>query len=409
MSFRRDRRGFIFSLDATLAMLVVLIMMAGVARMAGPELTYGQHGYLRLERYANDALEVMQLNGSLDNVTVLVGRDNLPLGREIARGNLRVILPEEIQFKLVVGYERLIVYPNASSAWDNVFDDLDEIAVATRIWIQIPWENFLPDEIIRVLAWLHGDEDEKFMDDIDNDQGWEVTKVFADPPFRNEILREDNENNLYYNVIFLPDARINFDNPTVEKLITFAEQGGMLVTGGETLKNNDIGSGETVDNLLWHIHGVTGWGDPHNIGGEENAYKYMTIIDASHSITSGFEVGDNVGYAANDYEQEIYESAPDARVLAEHKFDPVGKVDHPVPWPGIIVHEAPYVIDGRTFQGDAVLFNKKFAHSVEDPDPTKQPKDEVKWFELIRKAIGYGFRVRFEPIILYVWRGTEVS
>ena len=132
MSFQTDRRGFIFSLDATLAMLVVLIVMAGVARMAGPELIYGQHGYLRLNRYSNDALEVMELMGTMDNIVNLVKHGENGNAENLARTELRKILPEEVQFKFVVG-NRLTVYPSDAADWSMAFSNAEEIAISTHM------------------------------------------------------------------------------------------------------------------------------------------------------------------------------------------------------------------------------------------------------------------------------------
>ena len=139
MSFRRDRRGFIFSLDATLAMLVVMIVMAGVARVGGPGPLYEQHGYLRLERYANDALEVMQLTGTLDDMVNLLAGGKNSLAESLAENELRKILPREVQFKLRIGSEdspRLDnVYPTPDDhdKWRAKFENAEEIAVAARV------------------------------------------------------------------------------------------------------------------------------------------------------------------------------------------------------------------------------------------------------------------------------------
>lgn len=139
MKFRRDRRGFIFSLDATLAMLVVMIVMAGVVHVSSPELIYGQHGYLRLERYANDALEVMQLTGTLDDIVDLVMAGDNAGAEILARAELKKILPDEVQFKFRIGSEdspRLDnVYPTPGNydKWQTKFENAEEIAVAARV------------------------------------------------------------------------------------------------------------------------------------------------------------------------------------------------------------------------------------------------------------------------------------
>ena len=152
MSFRKDRRGFIFSLDATLAMLIVLIVMAGVARMAGPELVYGQHGYLRLERYANDTLEVMQLRGKMDLIVNYVKQEYSENAENLTRSELRKILPTEVQFKFVVG-DRLTVYPSDAADWDTTFSNVEEIAVATRMTTFPGNQNEEAFEPITLYVW----------------------------------------------------------------------------------------------------------------------------------------------------------------------------------------------------------------------------------------------------------------
>lgn len=156
MSFRRDRRGFIFSLDATLAMLVVLIVMAGVARITEPELVYGQHGYLRLERYANDALEVMELSGTMDSIKNLLAQGEKSKAENLAENELRKILPGEVQFRLRIGAEdnpRLDnVYSSAGkhAEWRAAFENAEEIAVAARVSI-FPPENVF--DSITLYVW----------------------------------------------------------------------------------------------------------------------------------------------------------------------------------------------------------------------------------------------------------------
>ncbi|MGB9521229.1 MAG: hypothetical protein ACPL6F_00595, partial [Anaerolineales bacterium] len=61
----QDEKGFIFSLDATLAVAVLITAIVGLVGF-GLQSIHGQQGSLRLERYANDALEVLQLTGTMD-------------------------------------------------------------------------------------------------------------------------------------------------------------------------------------------------------------------------------------------------------------------------------------------------------------------------------------------------------
>ena len=156
MSFGGDRKGFIFSLDATLAMLVVMIVMAGVARVGSPGLIHEQHGYLRLERYANDALEVMELTGKMDEIGNLLAQGESPKAESLAENELRKIVPKEVQFRLRIGNEnnpRLDnVYPSAGkhAEWRAAFTNADEIAVAARVSIFPPEDVF---DSITLYVW----------------------------------------------------------------------------------------------------------------------------------------------------------------------------------------------------------------------------------------------------------------
>ncbi len=152
----KDQRGFIFSLDATLAMLVVMIVMAGVAHVSSPGIIYEQHGYLRLERYANDALETMQLSGTLDNIINLLAEGENSWAAELAENELRKILPDEIQFRFLIGDEnnpRLDnVYPSVGNhaEWYSNFINAEDIAVATRVLLFPPENVFDP---ITLYVW----------------------------------------------------------------------------------------------------------------------------------------------------------------------------------------------------------------------------------------------------------------
>lgn len=398
MSFRRDQRGFIFSLDATLAVLIVLIVMAGVARVAGPELTYEQYGYLRLGRCANDALEVMQLTSTIDNIKNLLLQGDDSGAENLAKSELREILPAEVQFKLVVGDNRLAVYPSDTgdrAKWDDAFISAEEIAIAVRIL------TFPPKEPIRVLAWLDDPLDENFMTAVESGTGQPpATRVNGESDFRREIRRDGYR---YYDVIFIPDANTTFTPSTKWGLVTFNTFGGTLVIGGETIWNN----WETeTDIFLWGLCGIVVGREVSRerlIGRPE--FTRMHIVDDTHLITaSPYYSCYGVEYAGEDYHQYVYQIRhwvmPPTLVLAEWDNLPP---DRPTPWPGIIFRRR---LD--TSFGPTVVFNTRLAQSAMDPDLEVQPKGTHDWIALARRAIGYAEMV-FEPITLYVWRGSAIE
>jgi hypothetical protein len=167
MNLGKDRRGFIFSLDATLAMLVVMLAMAGVAHVGGLDPIYEQHGYLRLQQYANSALDVLYNTGRVENDLLILTideikdllaegtQDNLLEAESLAENQLRKILPGDIQFRFRIGTENdpILdnVYPSAGNhgEWQAAFDNTGEIAVANRVII-LGSENFEP---VTIWVW----------------------------------------------------------------------------------------------------------------------------------------------------------------------------------------------------------------------------------------------------------------
>ncbi len=403
MSFRRDSRGFIFSLDATLAMLVVLIVMAGVARVGGPGPIYEQHGYLRLERYANDALEVMQLTGTLDDIVDLVMAGDNSGAENLARAELRKILPDEVQFKLVVGDNRLAVYPSDAGEranWDNAFASAKEIAVATRI--------SLLKESIKVLAWLDDPLDENFMTELRKGTNWLVKTTSKYKEFKNEIDRRNPDGSVYYDVVFMPDGNTKkFSAGSLWKITDYSLDGGKLVFGGKTLWTNREVEGV---NILLAAFGVEDWGTPPELVGEPE-FNYMHISDDTDFITAPYYICSRIEYSGETYEQYVYQpftgpiSGGKVHVIAQWDNVPSGWTIDPTPWPGIISREAGFTWAGYTFPGQAVLFNMRFAQSAMDPD---DPKGTEDWITLARRAID-SYEPTFGPITLYVWRGQGVS
>ena len=403
MSFRRDEKGFIFSLDAALAMLVILIMMAGVARIAGPELTYGQHGYLRLERYANDTLEVMQLVGTMDNIVNLVKNGENNSAENLARAELREILPEEVQFKFVVG-NRLTVYPSDATNWGTAFSNAEEIAVATRM-------STIPENH-KILAWLDDEVDEDLMRELINYTGWENKSTSNKTEFWNEVSPGWGQKD--YDVIFIPDADTDLDsnNPgEIWDLILWAWYGsrltgGRIVVGGDTFYNNwGQNSAHYFDTYFWELLGVvftwTGSSGvrPTSISG--NPLDNMHIIDGNNFVTAPYEYCDNIEYN-EDYTQYIYTPINNQWVVAQWEDVP-GGVTPPVP--GIIVRPAGTTVAGSyEILDPGVLFNMNFAESAMDPD---NPIGTEDWINLARRAIGYD--QLFERITLYVWRGPTLG
>jgi len=420
----RGEKGFVFSLDACLSLLLVMIVVAGVARVGEAALIYEQQGYLRLQNYANDALETMSLTGSMDNIADLVIRGQIDQAKALARQELEKVLPEEVQFKLVIGPENnpdLVVYPSDGANWDNAFNNAGERAVAARVLPRRPITK-------HVLAWIDDPLDEAFMDEVQEGTNWEVTRVSTDSAFRSQILRSNPQGGLYYDVIFVPDDNtVRWSQTTKNRLLTYNANKGRLAFGGMTLYKNCYPIQTYTDWLLMEYMGVgevypQGWGSVQPGGGPvlvgRPEFNEMVITDILEEITlpPPFFVGYKVKYSGQKYAQYLYIPRTThpilvPKVVAEWDNVPSGWLINPTPWPGIIwwgeFFRKPGEPGAPGWFYQTILFNTRLAQSAMDSttDPPNAGKED--WILLARRAIG--IRVsEFKPATLYVWRGVAV-
>jgi len=416
----KNDRGFIFSLDASLALLVVLIVVAGVARIGEGGLAYEQQGYLRLERYANDTLETMILTGSMDNLIDQIAKGDNTAARALARAELGKALPSEVQFKLVVG-DNFEVYPSDNIGWSTTFASMPELAVAARVT-----PRFTRATTARILAWLGDSSDQK--DELDDNfmtavqtfaqntgADWQVMRVYREADFWNE-LRKPPLGYRTYDVVFMPDVEVDFHNNKTWWLIEYSHlggrqgTGGKLVVGGKTLWYNYGQTGGTWDWYLWWRLGVVGgFGTrPQNPAGFPEL-QYMTITDDTRYVTLPYDNGDQIEYAFN-YEQYVYTPRDGildlfdrVHVVAQWKNSPAGGPTPP--WPGIISVDGGWILPNLWSTGPSVLFNMRLTQSAMGPNPT----GTNDWVQLAARAIGYLGTSELKPVTLYVWRRQEAS
>jgi len=408
MSLRSDRGGFIFSLDAVFAVLVILVVLAGVAQIGESSAIYEQHGYLRLERYADDALEVMELTGVMDNVFVLMRGGDFEGAKSLARTELLKVLPQGIHFKLEIA-GCLEVYPGPDEQmWTNEFENAAERAVATRVMLRPP----LP---VRVLVWLENrlpdpqpELIENFAEEVRRPL-WDVRIESDEDEFREYL---ENKRDWYPEVVFIPDA-MDFKGSTVAALVEFNRKGGGVVGGGGLLWNNR-GSW-----WLWWMFGLEPLPDPENKFGHD----VMEVIDHSHYVTA--ESPENIEYAGENY--PIYEY----RLRGWNWWDvenvlavwPGTAGEWPwwpwweqKPWIGVIARTKRvrenewwerwgwWGWGWRTwrFGGNTVCINAHLAQSAMGPKVGTHD-----WITLAQRAIEWasGKRRDIEQVKLYVWRG----
>jgi len=340
---------------------------------------------------------VMQQSGVLDNIIAYVVTGDLSTATNIARDNLRAILPPEIQFKFVMEdeeYPRLDnVYPGTDNqAWGNVFERVEERAVASRVTAK----RLIP---LRVLVW------------VDNRTQPQMIKNFAENIRKlSWDLRTENNEVLFRNyllglmgwtpdVVFIPDSLKLQDN-TINALIFFYNISfGGVVGGGGFLYNN------VYKDLPFFGIWVYKTDMRRALG-----YENMLIVNHEHPVTALSP--DYVDYAGDNY--YIYEyyflnpgNGQKATPLVENlaywpgsphpRGGPYGKQD----WVALTARK-PGVIEENLYQR-TVLFNAHLAQSAMVGVGTNE------WINLAQRALEFVSGARFGTIKLFVWRGEGVS
>jgi hypothetical protein len=100
-----DDKGFIFTADATLALVVLIVITASIVTYVGLPIFQGED-HQHLEALADSVLESMDQNGTLARDTALCSSNNTTLqdeGRSDLIGNLNLVIPQGIGYKLTVG------------------------------------------------------------------------------------------------------------------------------------------------------------------------------------------------------------------------------------------------------------------------------------------------------------------
>lgn len=418
MNLQKNQKGFIFSLDATLGLLVTLVALVGIAQVGSSSISYKQYGYTQLESYANDGLRVLSLSGTIDNAIRLVENHQNEEAREILRENLSKILPKEIQFKLIMGQEDNVrlnnVYPGTDNLkWENAFTRAKEKVAASRVTAK----RLVP---FNVLVWVEDDfpetwwrpnnqteKIENFVEEI-RKPSWNVRTTSDETEFRNYLL---GNKDWVPDVVFIPDSG-EFDYDTLDAILYhYGIRNGGVVAGGAFLWWNG-GYDFPFFGLLWDYS--RDWDPPHQ----------MQITNQNYPITATapeyVEYVDGDGYG-DEYPVYTYQPLPSYYEESEY-------VDYLASWPGTSGwrevedfwwgetwdwYENNYVgltarretEIGENRYNRTSLFNAFPAQSAMEGEGTKA------WTELAQRAVEWcgGATLRFEPIKLYVWRGEAVE
>ncbi|MEM0359682.1 MAG: hypothetical protein QXG22_06760 [Candidatus Hadarchaeales archaeon] len=421
--------GFIFSLDACLATVVMMIAVAGLAHL---EVEGPGHGYLKLERYAQDTLSVMDGRGITRYVIDSLNNLQYAEAARAVRENLLLLLPSTVNFRYVIGTgENLLleVYKDNGENWRERWENTRERALA----LHLTCEFIHTVENLDVLIWADDPQDLWFASQVVK-PGWTYRVVSNENTFV-AYLENKIEPNWYPDVVFLPDVSVYWSDETLRKLVDYnmfklivggREVGGGVVAGGDTLWSNRRDPWRRfLDIPIWLspygefllIFGISPnpfSSDPgiqRVIGSEYSpSQRTMELVDRTHYVTTGLPFQD-VPYQGDDYYQYVYSTSwflnPWLRTLGRWE----NWENENLTWPGLLVREAVVNLGVPWFGGitfrfmeRTVLFNVRMAQS--SFDYSFDHVEAQRWIVLVQRAIEWASRQKAElqPIVLYVWR-----
>lgn len=435
MAVRRVRRlgerGMIFTLDATLAILIVMLIMAGLAQPS--ILSFSKsYGNLRLHRLANDALTVMDQAGITEGIIELLNNNQYTRAETAARENLLMMLPPEIKFKYVIGKEENIllqVYPDNVQDWDQQFSTAKEVMVA----LHVTPEFIRVTENLDVLIWADDADDQWFAQRVIK-PGW-TYRITDNEELFVAYLENTIESDWYPDVVFMPDVSVSWADSTIQTLDDYLrfkiisngnEIGGGGVAGGETFWVNRRDPFRRFFGIpIWFsaygymliLFGIDpNW--PNNlpnitplIGSEYSlSENNMWLVNLTHYITTVFSPSENeIPYAGDLYHQYKYELWG----LLNPWLSTLGQwiVDDNI-WSGLVTRDPIISLSspwfGITFRlwERTVLFNTRLAQSAHHQFNIGDIAGANKWILLAQRAITWASRQNpeLQPIVLYLWR-----
>ena len=97
-----DDKGFIFTTDATLALIVIIVITASIAAYQLLPVYMGED-HQHLEALADSALNVMEQDGTLRAAAVSYANNNSTDAQTRLNNSLSILIPEGIGYKITIG------------------------------------------------------------------------------------------------------------------------------------------------------------------------------------------------------------------------------------------------------------------------------------------------------------------
>ena len=106
-----DEKGFIFTVDASLALIVVIVFAASMATYYFSPIFMGDD-HQHLEALADSALAVMEQDGTITNAAAESNKGNIAGAQSILDNRLRMLIPNEIAYNMSMTYTTPVTVQN---------------------------------------------------------------------------------------------------------------------------------------------------------------------------------------------------------------------------------------------------------------------------------------------------------
>jgi len=131
-----DEQGFIFTTDATLALVVMIVFTASVVTYGLLPVYQGQN-HQHLEAIADSALETMEQDGTLREAAVEYssGNGNTSVAENTLRSDLDVVIPNNVGYKLTMSNYPPVSDPNGIATSNDVVTKVKVISGPQEGWM----------------------------------------------------------------------------------------------------------------------------------------------------------------------------------------------------------------------------------------------------------------------------------
>ncbi|MFP4005415.1 MAG: hypothetical protein ACLFUR_01695 [Candidatus Hadarchaeia archaeon] len=381
----QEEKGFVLTLDATLAVLVVLAALVGVARVGSSPVGSEEYNRLERDRIAEDALRVLSYDGVLQEAQRLMDNGESGKASQILRENLRDLLPDRLQFRVDLGDE-LEVYPTVETGWSDIYDNLANVSTITSVRPGAGGEgtyDYSDMTDFHVLGVYQGDEARIFMEEIestdDSGPNWRIENI-------NGAEEQIQDNIDSYDAVFLCDVRdLHQEDDTAPQLLDFSLN-NVLVAGQGFLSK---AIPKSYRDNFQDIFGVE-YSDTSNSNLEEN----LIFLEKDHYIT--YNMGDKLPFPDGKQIDVVSVVEDEVIKLGQWESKNVNHDGKPA-----LTYYAP---------GDrrAVFFGQHYHAFGEELDSRITSDEYDDWIEITKRAL-YGPAFGFQPVTLHVWRGNEVE